>query len=1336
MSVDWQGEYPTTAALLKKWGVKVAQPAPAGPRPFSAPDRAPVPTGESTGRALGLGVRKFFEVPQPLSVGGKPLIKVIEESPPIQFSSGFAEGIWNVAKSLPGAAALSLGGWEAAIRNPEAILPGIASLVNDTYEGLVGYDKSKLSPAARSHVNTAIKSFEENPSRASGRLLAEAAMLLFPGKTISAAKKIAGALPKVGRGARAVEVVAPVARAVAPAVQEAATAAPALEVRGSFKAVVQRAQQEAEAARAARAAQKAVPAAPARPAAAAPAEVALERARAVEARPGAVPQAARPQVVAPSVAPAPRPEINLEEIQKIRNLKRLGYSADQIAAMSAEASEEILAKGIRGTGFKRVGGKVVPARPEVPVEGVRLAVAPAPASVLVESVPVAKVKAVSAINVRIVERGDGTFMLQTRGRQGWHVESSGLATRGEAEAEAQRRGLRIVPVQGPKSVAPAPAPEVVSPVAQVSAPSVSGIEVPAVIKSGVPAVGSPEARAAIEKVRAAEAARAKTRALKAAPRITSGITMERAGVKPAVSLDIPGARAAQNMVEIGGETIERAGYDAATQTLALKMRGEPHVRVWGNVPEDTYRALVGAEHPGQVFGKMVRGQPGMALTGEVLAVKATADRVAGMLAQGVDPKEIVKFIKSVSKDVKPDDFIAAVRAMYQVPKGPAEFGEWARAWRGLERREVAAAPAVEVAPVEAAAVREGMGPELVTEGEVGRGMHVVDPEVEKLAGGKDFIPEPIEGASEVKRLKFWHSLEEMADRVWPGFGESFVRVRTISQRTFAPIKVRLERAGYTRIKPGLEDRNLYDVIVTGRAAPVNEAIAQAADEVQVIQQALGQVGGGDIFRLLRHAIDPAKVEKLSAQQIAATWVKDGVEFERAIKSAEVLKNLVERGGGTAAFFRSTVALLPPYELLRPMKHVVASYLEKASFKIGIDRVFGSEEVLRRTVALMKHPDTRYLVEQLDRFLGYHRPISMSVRQVRDLGRLANSVAVTVLTPVTAVKQLSQVAISAMNLPAQDLSYGFVKMATMSGWRGARAEAAFLSEARELSGILIGELEDVTRFGKTAEWVSEKVAARVIKWTGIQAVDNFARGVAYWARRHELERLVSSAASGNVGATRRLLKAGFDPDLLRAGGRGTIDDEVRMLAKEFADKYNLRSDILSSPAYLSEPAWQFARGLNMFAINMSKLFYKEIVHPTLRPGSLEGLADQVLKMARLGGYGTLVGALVNRTERFMRGREQPQDAAAELAGAWGALGALGVFDRLLDGIVDKNGELLPIERWPDAMAVAFGKLGTTFVAGAGPSIIFGVPSKLINRPLLLTPGIGSLLQSWYDIATGR
>ena len=460
----------------------------------------------------------------------------------------------------------------------------------------------------------------------------------------------------------------------------------------------------------------------------------------------------------------------------------------------------------------------------------------------------------------------------------------------------------------------------------------------------------------------------------------------------------------------------------------------------------------------------------------------------------------------------------------------------------------------------------------------------------------------------------------------------------------------------------------------------------------------------------------------------------------AVKTANRLKELAGRGR-LYEYFEDASRLVPPYEVLRPMKLVLASYLESGSLQVGVRRILGSEDVLYRAARMFEsHPDYELFVNQLDRFLGKWEPINAVVRYQRDWGRLMNAVAMSVLSPGTAAAQLSQTVFAAMKLPARDMASGLMKMMNPwgSGWRESKFVGATLTDSRELTGILFREIEDSMKVGRLADWVSAKVAPIAVKGTGVSAVDNFARGFSYLGRKSELTRLLEAHLAGNAGATRRLIKAGFDRDLLVADGaaRESLMQEVKYLSKEFADKYNLRSDVLSSPAYLSEPSLQVMRGLNMFAVNMTKLFYKEFIRPgTVK--NMEGLLDYVTMLSRAAGYGTVVGILVNRFRNALYGRPQPQDFWAEGFGALGAIGALGVFDRMLDIFTDRDGNFVGWENLPVRAAAAAGKMLVSLSGGAGP-VIAGrhLMSLAKGKPLEVVPGYGRILQRGWEWLTGQ
>lgn len=1392
--------FPTTAELLRKMsaGEEIFPSAVARPKIAPAPPVKLPPLKETPEYLAGVKFRKA-------AIGS------VTRSVPMQASRGFAEGIWGVVKSLPPAIVTLHRGFEAVAQNPEVAGPALYSLLQ---EGTGWLNRelapgSKLPSVARSQARAALESFEQNPGRATGRLLAEAIMILFPAKTLKAVKSIGtSAASRVGLAGKAASA-APGSAAVAvptlAAAQPIAEVVPGTAARGQFKKIVEKATGELEAAAqkkavkvapAARPVTEAPPVVPVVPSTVVPAPTRLKQPGAVRKQPAAVPQAAQVPVVSSSVAPAPKvvafeqveiapgqkglvipseaklvgPGIapvpvapgpieevvrQAKELRKVRAKKVTVLKPDAPVAESAgvrSMSETERVVAAHDLGY----GSVAEANAAIAKRQAEQAVKAAAAKPVFKQLPAAAPQAVKvpqAVSVAPSVMPEGLEKVQALRKLGYKPDQIGKMS-DEVADDVIARSIKAPKASRVKKVV-VPAPAVVEPslvpIASEALPVVpapvrvrlrSDDEIiksvkakkqiapapvvepsPAPIAEALPSVGaiapgSPEARAAIERVKAAEAARARPSIAVPAP-------------------EIPGAQAAKKMAAPpAGETIERIGYDEATGSLTIKFRNEPMVRAWQNVPPETYRAITEAASPGTAFRELVKGKKEFAVTGEALATKVAADRVAGMIANAAPASEISKFLRSLGKD--PAEFVASVREMYQIPKGPVEFGEWARTWRATGRKAVAEAPAVEVVPsVEAATVREGISPELVQEKALPRGMHVIDDEAEKLAGGKDFTVPPVEGASEAQRLSSHLSLSEMADRLSPGFGSNLERVRAIRDMTFAPIKIRLQAVGYKKIK-GAADRNLYDATL-GLDAPRSPAVARAVEEFYAIQKAAGDAGTAQLFRF---AIDPGKVAKIKADDLARLWIKRGSDYETAVKATKQLKDLVDKGEGFSSFFKGDTFLAPPYEILRPMQHTLARYLEHGSQLAGVRQVFGSVEVLYRVAKMFKkNPDFKYFMTQLDRYMGKWEPMNLGARQGRDIGKLGNAISMSVLSFGTAVSQLSQVAIASLKLPTQDVAYGLLKMMnpSLSGWRGAKYVGATLTEARELSGILVAELDDATNIGRLAEWVGMKVTPLSVDLTTVRTVDNFSRGFSYWAKKHELERLLAAHLSGNVRATRRLIKNGFDADMLRPGGAGlgSLHDEVKILSKIYTDKYNLRSDILSSPAYLSAPENQFRRGLNMFMVNMTKLFYKEIIAPVYKRElrTLENLTDYVVSMSRLAGYGTTAGILINRTRNFINGREQPKTIAAELAGAWGALGALGVFDRTLDIMVDEGGNLVPFHEMPSRMVSAAGKQALSLYGGAGIPVAFRHLQSIVKgKPLEVVPGFGRLLQRGWEFLT--
>lgn len=1281
---DWETQNPNTAALLRKWGSPIPQSAKTKPQPVTA---APVaePMATQTTPAMEAGIRTRETI-------GKALAP-IAASPTMQFTQGFGEGLVHFAKGTFDVAKM--------VATPGRAAEFLTGLASGAYQTLRNLDVSTLPASARPIIQSAIKAFEENPSRSAGRLVSEALLLVAPGKMLGAAKSLAKmgrtgeAAAPVARAAEAVSPMARVAAQVAPVIEEAAPAAPAL-AKPRLAPLIEKAQAEEAALRGART-QATLKAREVRARVPAPVAPVTEPAATVPVVGETLPPAARTTEAQVAAAPVSRP-VSLPPVEVPPAV------AAQSTPVVPATKVSVAKRGtmVTGEGINPVTGETLP-----PVRSAEAQAARRPAPVR-EPQP--------DIGANLVKRLEGVGLSTD--------EAMSLVQRGETKEIMRlltQRQKRLPVAEPPEPVQAAPvAPEVApaAPAQVTTAPPAAAIPEAPTLEVPLPARQVPPATTA--EVAAAEQAAGAVQRQKEF--LKTRLTKLRAGEVsqpvPVVPEAAPAIKIAEGQAErlpgqgvqlqpIESSQFEAAGYSPQTRELVVKYKREPFPRTLSNVTQEEADRFFAAESKGKVFNEMFRGRPQYRPGGTDMDLKKAQDTVEGMIYNGARDADIAKGMSAKLRAIgieSPSQFIAQVRQARGVPEDIEQFARKAQAWKLAQKRAVSEAPATELAPLDPREI-------------------AIQREVTKAAGGPDFVPPEIRGGADVKRLYGHLSPIEMGNRIAPELGDSLMRIDTIKEQAVAPAFMRLAKAGWKRMTPE-QDRNVFETIL-GRAQPTSPVAAAAMQEIRDIQGKLGDQSVS-LFMRLSKGIDPWRVDKFTARQIANMWVKQGLPGEQAMRSAEALKKLVSEGRGTGKFFRSGNFLIPPYEIMRPMQQVVPTFLERAAQQFGIKQLYGSTPVFERVLAMTagKHPDAELFMQVVDQWLGKGAPVDQIARQVRDVGRLANAVAVTVLSPVTSVKQLSQIAFSAMNLPARDMVVGIGKMFTTEGWRGARAQAAMLTEARELSGSLLSQLDDATKVGRVAEWVSEKVAGPIIKITGISTVDNFARGVAYWARKSELTRL-AKVYKTNPGAARRLMKAGVNLEA------PSLAEEINMSAKEFADVYNLRSNILHSPAYLSQPYFQTARGLQMFAINMTKLLYREVLYPTMRPENFNAFLEQMMRNARLAGYGTMVGALVNRTERAMKMHEQPHGPLAELLGAIASIGALGVFDRTLNGLVDKDGNVIPLEQWPKNIAKQIESIGTNLVSGAGPVIISGMPRKLLSKPASLIPGIGGLVQSWID-----
>lgn len=194
---DWEEQYPNTAALLKKWGTEAPAKSTSLLKAAPAVVTPAEPKQPPPGYEAGVRTREM------LALGDTRLLQ-LTALPPVQFSVGFGEGLWNFAKSVPALAKMAGQGLWLGVSDPVLAAKALGGLASEAYDHLRNIDVTTLPMSARPLVTGAVKAFEDNPSRASGRLVSEALLLVAPGKMMGAAKSMMKALPTIGRTGAAV----------------------------------------------------------------------------------------------------------------------------------------------------------------------------------------------------------------------------------------------------------------------------------------------------------------------------------------------------------------------------------------------------------------------------------------------------------------------------------------------------------------------------------------------------------------------------------------------------------------------------------------------------------------------------------------------------------------------------------------------------------------------------------------------------------------------------------------------------------------------------------------------------------------------------------------------------------------------------------------------------------------------------------------------------------------------------------------------------------------------------------------------------------------------------
>jgi hypothetical protein len=281
---------------------------------------------------------------------------------------------------------------------------------------------------------------------------------------------------------------------------------------------------------------------------------------------------------------------------------------------------------------------------------------------------------------------------------------------------------------------------------------------------------------------------------------------------------------------------------------------------------------------------------------------------------------------------------------------------------------------------------------------------------------------------------------------------------------------------------------------------------------------------------------------------------------------------------------------------------------------------------------------------------------------------------------------------------------------------------------QVVGFTMRHAEDVGWLSMSADYAA-RGAGRVMQFTGIPFMDNRMRAFAQIAKEAHLHDLIRAWKSGNSGAARTLVKEGFDL------GARNLAQEARYVSVEFANRVNLKYDVLYSPLFTATPWGSFMRGLQMFNINMTRRLFDEFLLAPLtaaRQRNLFEFLHGVTKSLKFMGFTGAVGSLETITLDALLARKRDRTTLSFLAEAWATAGTFGLFEGMVRGMFDRYGRLVHGGDVPATTARLWEELVTGFWQGVGIGTAAELPVEMLdpNRRWRRVPILGPLL---YELA---
>ena len=546
----------------------------------------------------------------------------------------------------------------------------------------------------------------------------------------------------------------------------------------------------------------------------------------------------------------------------------------------------------------------------------------------------------------------------------------------------------------------------------------------------------------------------------------------------------------------------------------------------------------------------------------------------------------------------------------------------------------------------------------------------------------------IVGAAERQPVSIFMAPRKILNRVFgKGSGDKLGVAGNVEIEILAPRAVDARRLGVLHLTD-TEDMNLFQIL-EGRARPINPRVSQMAEWFRSVatEDATDYVQTGAMVRaefpvrtrtgaVVKIAVnrpfeaipnyaprmlDLRRVLQVSEQDLAqqihafnpdllpgrALEVAQGLRA-RALGQAlpanlsEDVVQLVEGQSFLPTHLHARTGLILPDSIVRPMREAIPLYLEQAARERAFLRVFGptaDEQVATFVQGAGPSGDVKLANEVWNHYRGRFDQTE-TARRVTVTARTLNNLATAMfLGPQTAVSQFSQFAALIGEFGVTNVAKGLARVALQGGRVEAERAGAYI-------GRITQELSLVSRLAPTAparnvlEAMSGQLAGGVVKYAGIQTMDQFPRAVGYHAAKIALEDAQRAALLGNARAARYLTQVGLEADVAA--------EQIARKAVDLSRLLNVTADFADLPFILQTPMGAFARGLNTFNIQVVRMVSGHFVQPAVRFIATGGKEGSVLPLVRLLTSGLIIGEGIGEVRRAMAGRygDRPGGPVAE------------------------------------------------------------------------------------------